>query len=51
MKNDLNKTTVISGVTVITESWDEVSFEELEERLELDKCTKFNCNFYGTKSS
>lgn len=44
MKEKLNEATMMCGVTALTEAWDEVSFEELEERLELDSCSKFTCD-------
>jgi len=34
---------VADSTIPVTEAWDEISFEELEERLELDGC-KMHCN-------
>ena len=46
MDKKLESVQTVDGIMPITESWDAVSFEELEERLELEDCGKFSCNQY-----
>jgi|GEM_PF-2353745 hypothetical protein len=44
MDKKLESVKTADNVTPVTEAWDEVSFEELEERLELGSCGKNSCS-------
>ena len=50
MDKKLESVQTVDGIMPITESWDAVSFEELEERLELQDCPT-HCNVYCNKNN
>ncbi|MGP1455042.1 MAG: hypothetical protein ACTTJ7_04675 [Treponema sp.] len=46
MDEKLESVKAACGITPLTEAWDEVTFEELEERLGFENCGKFGCKTY-----